>query len=181
MSLTIRRGASDGSNPGLSIEMSKVAAMFDRYTSWRPDEAMIPLLQEIQHEYGFVPDVLANLMSEKFNLPLSQIYGVTTFYSDFRATSQAEHRILLCEGSACYLCGAQKLHQAVKAKLGIDYGQTTPDNKFVLERANFCFGNCNLAPMVEMDHAYYSHVTPEELLEMIEEAATGAGENHHHQ
>jgi NADH:ubiquinone oxidoreductase subunit E len=180
VSLTTRGGASEGSNPGLSIEMSKVNAIFDRYTTWRADEALIPLLQELQHEFGYVPDVLVNLISERFDLPVTQIYGVTTFYSDFRALKQAEHRILLCEGSACYLCGSQTLHKAVKEKLGIDYGETTPDNKFILERANFCFGNCALSPMVELDHTFYSRVTPEELVELIDEIAAGGGGHHSH-
>ena len=178
MSLTIRRGSSEGSNPGTSIEMSRVNAIMERYETWKPEEGMIPMLQEIQHEYGYIPDVLAVLISEKFDLPLTHIYAVATFYSDFRALEQAEHRILLCEGTACYLNGAQALHKACKQKLGIDYGETTPDNKFVLERANFCFGNCHLSPMVEMDHTYYSKVTPEDLETLIDEAAAGGGEHH---
>ncbi len=153
--------------------------ILERYRTWNTNEALIPMLQEINHEFGYVPDVLAALISEQYDIPLSQIYGVTTFYSDFRALQQGEHRILLCEGSACYLCGSQKLHRAVKEKLGIDYGEISPDKKFVLERANFCFGNCNLAPMVEFDHTYYSHVTPEDLLELIDQAAAGSGHPHH--
>ena len=68
------------------------------------------------------------------------------------------------------------MHRAVKEKLGVDYGEATADGKFILERANFCFGACHLAPMVELEHTFYGKVTPEQLSEMIDEA--GAGEGH---
>ncbi|HEX2912675.1 MAG TPA: NAD(P)H-dependent oxidoreductase subunit E [Chloroflexia bacterium] len=178
MSLIISRGgSSEGSNPGTSIEMAKVNAIFERYTTWNANEALIPMMQEIQHEFGYVPDVLAALISEQFDIPLTQIYGVATFYSDFRVLEKAEHRVLLCEGSACYLCGSQALHRAVREKYGVDYGEVTPDGKFILERANFCFGACQLMPMVEIDHTFYGNVTPERLLELIENVTKGDGEH----
>lgn len=184
MSLVINRGGSlerggsaDGSNPGVSIEMSQVEAIMERYQTWNANEALIPMLQEIQHEYGFVPDVLAALISERFDIPLTQIFGVSTFYSDFRVLKKADHRILLCEGTACYVCGAQELLKVINQKLGIDYGQATPDGKFIVERANFCFGACHLTPMVELDHTFYGNVTPERMAQLIDEAAHSEG--HH--
>jgi NADH:ubiquinone oxidoreductase subunit E len=180
VSLQITRGgSSEGSNPGGSIELAKANAIMERYTTWNADEALIPMLQEIQHEYGYIPDVLTALISETFEVPLAQIYGVATFYSDFRGLPQADHRVLLCEGLACYVCGSQELHRAVKEKLGIEYGQTTPDNKFILERANYCFGACQLMPMVEIDHTFYGNVTPERLLDLIDQTARGEGHSSH--
>jgi len=178
VSLIISRGgSSEGSNPQTSIELARVNALLDRYSSWNANEALIPMLQEIQHEYGYVPDVLAALISERFDIPLTQIYGSSSFYSDFRMLKQAEHRILLCEGTACYVCGSQKLHDAVQQKLGITYGEATPDGRFVLERANFCFGACHLTPMVELDHTFYGNVTPEALTDLIEQVAAGGGQH----
>ena len=180
MSLQITRGgSSEGSNPGGSIELAKANAIMERYTTWNANEALVPMLQEVQHEYGYIPDVLTALISETFDIPLTQIYGVATFYSDFRALPQAEHRVLLCEGLACYVCGSQELHRAVKEKLGIEYGQTTPDNKFILERANYCFGACQLMPMVEIDHTFYGNVTPERLVELIDQTAQNEGHSSH--
>lgn len=174
MSLIINRsGSSEGSNPLVSIDMQRVSEIMARYETWNPEEGLIPMLQEIQHEYGYVPDVLAALISEKFDIPMTQIFGVATFYSDFRVIKKAENRILLCEGTACYMCGSKDLKNAVKQKLGIDYGEATPDGKFILERANFCFGACHLMPMVEIGHTFYGNVTPEKLLELIDEAAHG--------
>ncbi len=174
MSLIISRGgSSEGSNPQTSIELARVTAIMDRYSSWNANEALIPMLQEIQHEYGFVPDVLAAMISDRFDIPLTQIYGASSFYSDFRMLKLADHRILLCEGTACYVCGSQKLHDAVQQKLGITYGEATSDGKFVLERANFCFGACHLTPMVELDHTFYGNVTPADLSDLIDQIAAG--------
>ncbi len=175
MSLMINRGNAEGSNPQTSIEMSQALAIMERYKTWNANEALVPILQEIQHDFGYVPDVMAALISEQFDIPLTQIYGTVTFYSDFRATKKAEHRILLCEGTACYVCGSQGLQRAVTEKLGINYGEATPDGKFILERANFCFGACQLTPMVELEHTFYGNVTPEQLLELIDEIAQSEG------
>lgn len=180
MSLAITRGgSSEGSNPGTSIEIARAFSIMERYQTWNANEALIPMMQEIQHEFGYVPDALAALISEKFDIPLTQIYGVATFYSDFRVLKKAEHRILLCEGTACYMCGSKELLNTVREKLGIDYGEATKDGKFIVERANFCFGACHLAPMVELDHAFYGNVTPEQLLELVEEAAKNEGHHGH--
>lgn len=180
MSLQITRGgSSEGSNPGGSIELAKANAIMERYTTWNANEALIPMMQEIQHEYGYIPDVLTALISETFDVPLTQIYGAATFYSDFRALPQADHRVLLCEGLACYVCGSQELHRTVREKLGIDYGQSTPDRKFILERANYCFGACQLMPMVEIDHTFYGNVTPERLVELIDQTANSEGHSTH--
>ncbi len=166
MSLTIFEGSSGG-----GIEMAKITRVLDRYTEWNPNEALIPMLQEIQHEFGFIPDVAAALIQDKFGVPLEQIWGVSTFYSDFKVRRLAEHRILLCEGTACYVCGSQELARTVQKKLGIDYNEVTPDKKWVLERANFCFGACQLMPVVEIDHTIYGNVTPDRLVELIDETS----------
>jgi len=164
LSLTVFEGGSDG-----GIELAKVNAILDRYTEWNANEALIPMLQEVQHEFGFVPSVVAAVISDRFSVPMEQIYGVSTFYSDFKVRRKAAHRILLCEGTACYVCGSQELARTVLKKLGIDYNEVTHDKQWTLERANFCFGACQLMPIVEIDHTIYGNVTPERLIELIEE------------
>jgi NADH:ubiquinone oxidoreductase subunit E len=156
---------------GGGVDLAKANNILDRYSSWDPDEALIPALQEVMRDFGYVPAWLAALISERFQIPLPQIYGVATFYSDFKVLKRAEHKMLLCEGTACYLCGNKELYQAAKEKLGIDYNQITPDEKWELARANFCFGACQLAPMVEVDHAFYGHMTPEKLKTLIDEVS----------
>ncbi len=175
MSLTVFHGSSGG-----GIELAKVNTILDRYTNWNANEALIPMLQEVQHEFGFVPDVAAALIADRFEVPLEQIWGVSTFYSDFKVRQKAAHRILLCEGTACYVCGAQELSRAVTQKLGIEYNQATPDKMWTLERANFCFGACQLMPVVELDHTLYGDMTPEKLSQLIDEVSSNPehGEGH---
>ncbi len=163
MSLTVFDSSSGG-----GIDLAKITAVLDRYTGWNPSEALIPMLQEIQHDFGFVPEVAAALIYDRFGVPLEQTWGVSTFYSDFKVRRKAEHRILLCEGTACYVCGAQELARTVHEKLGIDYNEATNDHKWILERANFCFGACQLMPVVELDHTLYGNVTPQRLVELID-------------
>lgn len=175
MSLTIFEGSSGG-----GIELAKVNAILDRYTEWNASEALIPMLQEVQHEFGFIPDIAAAIIADKFGLPLEQVYGVSTFYSDFKVRRKSAHRILLCEGTACYICGSKELAQTVRKKLGIDYNEATPDKKWALERANFCFGACQLMPVVEIDHTIYGNVTPERLIELIDQMDTNPGHGGEH-
>jgi NADH:ubiquinone oxidoreductase subunit E len=175
LSLTIFEGSSGG-----GIDLARVNAILDRYTEWNANEALIPMLQEIQHEFGFVPDVTAALILDRFGVPLEQTWGVSTFYSDFKVRRKAAHRILLCEGTACYVCGSQELARTITKKLGIDYNEVTPDRKWILERANFCFGACQLMPVVEIDHTIYGNVTPERLIELIDEVGNSPAHEGEH-
>ena len=163
---------------GGGIDLAKANSILDKYTEWNPFEALIPILQDVQHEFGYVPDPIAALVSERFAIPLTQVYGVATFYSDFKVVKKAEHRILLCEGSACYLCGNQPLVKAIQEKLGISYDQVTPDKQWVLQRGNYCFGACQLAPMAEIDHTVYGKLTPEKLGELIDDVNSGKALEH---
>ena len=158
---------------GGGIDLAKVNNILDKYEHWNPFEALIPILQDVQHELGYIPDPVAALITERFGVPLTQVYGVATFYSDFKVIKKAEHRILLCEGSACYLCGNQPLVRAIQQKLGIDYDQVTPDKQWTLQRANYCFGACQLAPMAEIDHTVYGNLTSEKLSTLIDEVSSG--------
>ncbi len=166
------------SGGGGGIELSKVNTILDKYEKWDPFEALIPILQDVQHELGFIPDPVAALITERFGVPLTQVYGVATFYSDFKVIKKAEHRILLCEGSACYLCGNQPLVTAIQQKLGIDYDQVTPDKQWTLQRGNYCFGACQLAPMAEIDHTVYGSLTPASLGALIDDVNSGKIDTH---
>jgi len=169
------------SGGGGSIELAKINGIIDKYESWDIKlEALIPCLQDIQHELGYVPAPVAALISERFHIPLPSVYGVSTFYTDFKVVKKSEHRILLCEGMACYFCGSQKLAQFVKEKLGIENMEVTADKKWTIERANWCFGACQDMPVVEVDHSIYTKVTPERLNELIEEVNAGKTDHEHH-
>lgn len=162
-----------GGREGGSIELSKATTILDKYVDWNPYEALIPILQDVQHEFGFVPDPVAALITERFGIPLARVYGAATFYSDFKVMKKAEHRVLFCEGTACYLCGNQQLVDALRQKLGIDYDQATADGKWTIQRGNYCFGACQMAPMAEIDHTVFGDLTPEKLLKLIDEVNSG--------
>ena len=167
------------SESGGSIELAKVNAILDNYNSWdNKHEALIPALQDVQHEFGYIPAPVASLISERFEISLAAIYGVSSFYTDFKVVKRAEHRILLCEGAACYVCGAQGLAKVVKEKLGIEHSEITPDGKWTVERANWCFGACQLMPIVEIDHSLYGKVTPAKLIQLIDDVNAGKGPGH---
>jgi NADH:ubiquinone oxidoreductase subunit E len=168
------------SGGGGSIELAQVNAVIDKYEAWdNKNEALIPCLQDIQHLYGFIPAPVASLISQRFNISLPAVYGVSTFYTDFKVIKKAEHRILLCEGIACYHCGIQQLEKVVKDKLGIEHTEVTPDGKWTVERANWCFGACQLMPIVEIDHKIYGHVTAEKLNQLIDDINAGKMDHHH--
>ena len=178
-----------GTNPqaiayaqGAGLDLDKATAILAKYRDWdNGNEALIPVLQEIQNDFGFVPDAIAQMISEQLGVPITRVYGVTTFYSDFRIQQKAAHRIMVCEGTACYVMGAQKVAAAVHERLGIEYGGYTPDREWVLERANFCFGACQLAPFVEVDLETFNFVTPQKINEIIDTINAGQdphGEHH---
>ena len=166
---------------GAGLDLDKANAILAKYKGWNGNEALIPVLQEIQNQFGFVPDAIAQMMSDQLGVPLSRVYGVTTFYSDFKIQQKAAHRIMVCEGTACYVMGAQKVAAAVHDRLGIEYGGYTADRQWVMERANFCFGACQLAPFVEVDHQTFNCVTPQRINEIIDTINAGQdpqGEHH---
>lgn len=177
LSLTVFNNGGAGS----SIELAKANAILDKYDSWDiKREALIPVLQDFQHEYGYIPAPIAALIGQRLDLTLPEIYGVATFYTDFKVLQKAEHRILLCEGIACYMCGSKGLGKLVKEKLGIEHTEVTPDGKWTVERANWCFGACNLMPIVEIDHTVYGNVTAEKLSQLIDDINAGKIKEHHH-
>lgn len=155
------------------IDLSKAEAVLARYVGRDPYEDLLNILTDIQHEYGWVPPEVVRLISETLGPPQSQIYGVLTFYSDFRLRPVAKHNIVLCEGAACYFRGAGRLRRLVGYKLGLRSGHISPDGKFSFVRTNFCFGACHLAPVVDIDGTLYPQVDEERmdaLLQTFQEA-----------
>ena len=112
--------------------------------------ALIPLLQMVQQEVGYLPKVAIGLLSARLGVPESRIYGVVTFYAQFYLTRQGRHKVRVCQGTACHVRGSARIMQAVRRKLGIAPGETTADYEFTLERVA-CLGSCALAPVVVVD------------------------------
>ena len=143
----------------------------------RNTDMLIPIMQDIQQEYEYLPIEALKELSDTLKVPLSQIYSVATFYSTFRLAPPGEHQISLCMGTVCFLKGAGKVAEAIQKEFSIEAGGTSPDRKFTFKPVN-CVGACALAPVMIVDGAYYDAVTPESactILHDIAEGKTSAG------
>ncbi len=131
------------------------------------DGVLIPALHKAQNIFGYLPIEVQNIISEGLEIPLSEIYGVATFYSQFSLIPKGKYKIGVCLGTACYVKGSQAILDKLKEELNIDVGQTTPDGKFSLE-ATRCLGACGLAPVLVVNEDVYGKLTPDEVKGIIE-------------
>lgn len=121
---------------------------------------IIPLLQRIQEDSGYVSEEQIDEVAAATGVSASAVYGVATFYSQFRLQPPGQHMVRVCEGTACHVLGAKDVLQALKMNLGIDVDETTSDGLFSLESVR-CLGCCSLAPAVMIDNETYGRVTPD--------------------
>jgi NADH:ubiquinone oxidoreductase subunit E len=136
---------------------------------------LIPMMQDLQAEYGFLPPEELRRLSGELGVALTRIYGVATFYSSFRMAPRGQHEVTLCMGTVCYLKGSPKISEAICSEYGIRPGGTTPDRLFTLQAVN-CVGACALAPVMIVDGKYYDGVTPDSALEVLHALAAGQPE-----
>ena len=136
--------------------------------------AVIPVLQEIQDAYGYIPPVAIQRIAENIGIPASEIYAIITFYAQFRLQPTGENLIKVCHGTACHLSGAERIAEAIAQATGAREGETSEDGKFTVERVA-CLGCCSLAPCIMVNNEVYGRVTPEainKILNQIHEADT---------
>jgi len=119
---------------------------------------LIPLLQEIQKAYGYLPKPILMEMSRRTGIEASRIYGVATFYEQFYLEPHGRHTVRCCRGTACHVKGGPKIIKTVKQALGIEPGETTEDMEFSLETVA-CLGACALAPVMIVDGTYHGKMT----------------------
>ncbi len=130
------------------------------------EEELIPILQSVQKKLGYISEEATRRISRFMRISENQIYGVASFYSQFRFTEPAENAVRVCMGTACHVKGGQILCDAVERELGIQTGTTTPDKKYEFQRVA-CLGCCALAPVVQMNDDIYSQMTVIKLKEML--------------
>ena len=138
----------------------KVDSIIDSYTDKK--EQLISLLQDIQAEFNYLPQDVLIKISQKLDIPLSQVYSVATFFRAFSLAPRGRHLITVCLGTACHVRGGQRLVDKVERDYGIKPSETTEDMKFTLETVN-CLGCCALGPVVVVDGKYESQMNPEKL------------------
>jgi len=129
---------------------------------------LIPILQEVQKEYGYLSEENIGIISGSLNIPQSEIYGVATFYTQFKLTPSGKYIIKVCHGTACHVGGANILDEMLKSVLGISIGETTEDGLFTVQSVA-CLGCCSLAPVVMINDTTYGKLNNEKLSKIIEE------------
>jgi len=128
--------------------------------------ALIPVLQDTQNAYGYLPKEVIYYIAESMDIPVSQIYGVVTFYSQFHLTARGKHIIRVCLGTACHVRGAKAILKSIEDQLKIKAGGTTPDLLFTLETVA-CIGACGLAPVLMINEDTYGRLTPEKTSKIL--------------
>ncbi|MEK4330591.1 NAD(P)H-dependent oxidoreductase subunit E [Paenibacillus sp. FSL R7-0297] len=130
--------------------------------------ALIPVLHEIQDIYGYLPEPVLQIVSAELNLPMSEIYGVASFYHFFSLTPKGENVVHLCLGTACYIKGAQGILDRLSTELKVPVQGTTEDNKFTLE-ATRCLGACGLAPVMTIGEKVHGRLAPNNIPVILKE------------
>ena len=128
----------------------------------------MPVLQEAQRSFGYLPLEVQKFISENTGIPLAEIYGVATFYAQFRFVPPGLHHVKVCQGTACHVRGSGMIVDAISRTIGIEPGQTSTDGKFSLERVA-CFGSCALAPVVVLDDKVFGRMTAAKTKKLIED------------
>ncbi len=143
-----------------------LGALLERYPNASRD-ALIPILQDVQEEQGYLSREAVVQIGKHLRLPASKIYGVATFYNQFRFQPQGRNHIQLCRGTACHVKGSLSLLEAVKRQLKIEPGQTTRDGEFSLEVVA-CIGACGLAPVICINGEFHAGVTTKSLDKILD-------------
>lgn len=136
--------------------------------------SLIPLLQDVQEEFGYIPREAILGISERTGVSTSEVFGVLTFYAQFRLTPQGRNIIKVCRGTACHVRGGVGVRKALERNLGIEAGQTTPDMEYTLETVA-CIGACALAPTMLINDAVHGQMSARKVDEIF--ADRGGGED----
>lgn len=128
---------------------------------------LMPILHEAQAIYGYLPSEVQTLIAEELNIPLAEVYGVATFYSQFSLAPKGKHRISVCLGTACYVKGSDKILSAIEKELRISCGECTPDRKFSIDSCR-CVGACGLAPVMIVDDEVYGRLKEGDVKEILD-------------
>jgi len=173
LTVVVRRSVHHGVVAGIGAEMAEesvetVARIIQRYGG-DPD-MLIPMMQDVQAECGYLPQAELKELSSKLVVPLARVYSVATFYASFRLMPKGDHTIQLCMGTVCFLKGADKISQAIREEFSLVPGGTSPDRKFTFSPVN-CVGACALAPVMVVDGEYHGQLTPDSAVKLLRKTA----------
>lgn len=132
--------------------------------------ALMPVLQQAQDIYGYLPIEVQKIISDNMDIPMEKIYGVATFYSQFSLNPKGKNTISVCLGTACYVKGSGDIYNRLMEELGIAGGECTPDGKFSLDACR-CIGACGLAPVLTVNDEVYGRLTVDDVPDIIKKYA----------
>jgi NADH-quinone oxidoreductase subunit E len=127
---------------------------------------LILVLQRLQQEFGYLPEVVIDELSRLSGVPASRIYGVVTFYAQFSTVPSGRRKVFVCHGTACHVAGAERITEALVQELGVEDGGTTPDREFTLDSVA-CMGACSQAPVMRVGDETYGNLTPDQTRKII--------------
>lgn len=150
----------------IDVDLSLLDETLDKYKDIKG--SLISILQKTQEIYGYLPFSAMEYIAHRTGIDSSKIYGVGTFYTQFRFEPIGEHLIMLCKGTACHVNGADKIEEAIVEELGINDGETTEDGLFTLNNVA-CLGCCSLSPVMMVNEDTYGTLTAESTKKILRE------------
>jgi NADH-quinone oxidoreductase subunit E len=148
-----------------TLETSRLEELLQAYRGQKG--ALIPVLQKAQKIYGYLPAEVLRRIARGLRVPVSRIYGVATFYSQFYLTRRGRHVIRQCDGTACHVRGSGQIIEKIENQLGIKAGETTADYKLTYEVV-YCLGSCGLAPVATVDGGAVGKLAPERMAAIVQ-------------
>ena len=149
-----------------TLETSRLEELLQAYRGQKG--ALIPVLQKAQKIYGYLPAEVLRRIARGLRVPISRIYGVATFYSQFYLTRRGRHVIRQCDGTACHVRGSGQIIEKMEKQLGIKASETTPDYKLTYEVV-YCLGSCGLAPVATVDGMAVGKLAPERMAAIVQQ------------
>jgi len=149
-----------------TLDLTQLEEILQAYGGQRG--AVIPVLQKAQKIYGYLPGEVLRRIAKGLRVPISRIYGVATFYSQFYLTRRGRHIIRQCDGTACHVRGSAQIIEKMEKQLGIKAGETTEDYKVTYEVV-YCLGSCGLAPVATVDETAVGKLAPERMASIVQD------------
>ena len=150
---------------GTKEQEEKLLAVIEKHAGEKG--AMMPILQEAQEIYGYLPYEVQEIIALKTGVSLEEIFGIVSFYAQFKLNPDGQYAIAVCLGTACYVKGSGDIINAISEKLGVAIGSTSPDGKYSIE-ATRCIGACGLAPVLTVNSDVYGNLTADDVPGILE-------------
>lgn len=147
------------------LDLSQVDTIVEPYLGKK--EMIIPVLQKVQEHFGYLPRFAVEHVSRRMRIPLSRLYGVATFYAQFKMKPRGRYIIRVCKGTACHIQGSPKIAERIEETLGIQSGETTGDLRFTLEEVA-CIGACALAPVIMINDDPHGRLAPDKIKAILD-------------